>query len=196
VAPTACTSDFSESNNATVTLKTGTLTAGDNVGAIAYIANNGTTPQLRVVKANTATTITVSKKDQGTTFSANDADALGFVPLEDSSVLVWNPHDRTQGNATMPICGVAPGTATTGQYTPVQVGGVGLVKISGNNANQAISVFQPIVPGAAGIGLGANNQAAAPANYYGGGANILPLNAWGTGDAGLAPCLINCFNVI
>jgi hypothetical protein len=140
---------------------------------------------LRRIKANTATAITVALPDQLRPNLPTDHDVFPFVPVAGDVAAIIRPHHVIVCTASLNPVGVALGTVTQYNYTLIQVAGLALVLSKGDVTATVVNV--PAVPGAAGVVSG---SAAAAANLYAGGGNIIPQLA-NAGASVVIPCYVN-----
>ena len=126
------------SDTTKVQLTTLTIATNAAVGALLYLENAGTNPQMRVVKANTANgatpdrTFYVSLRDPNNTGNIQDADVLPYTPTNAGKAFLFNPFARLICTAALTPMGVALGatTYTVNPYSVVQVTGVAMVQPS------------------------------------------------------------------
>jgi hypothetical protein len=131
---------------------------------------------LRRIKANTATTITVALSDYLRPNLPTDNDVFPFIPVAGDVANIIRPHHVIVNTATTIPCGVALGTVTQFNYTLIQVAGLAIVSAVNTTA---LVAMQPAVGAAAGQATG---SAAAAANLYAQGCVIIPLVANAAGS--------------
>ena len=195
--PTATTAHNpgTESTTAYVVTHFDTTTIGVNGDVDNWIfvnATGATLPQLRRIKANTASaapggTYTVALRDNLRPNNPLDQDVFDTVATDNNAVCIIRPWNVIECTATKTPLGVVLGAVTAGNYTLVQVAGLAIVNFKGDGGVNPVVVNQPAVPIAAGQAL---TLAAASANLYQGAANILPQIA-STAAAGLLPAYVN-----
>jgi hypothetical protein len=164
------------STTTVITLTTGGLTAGELVsnGAFIYdevIARTGTplTDGLKLVKANTASTVTISNSpDTKYSNAGNDPDAYATAPANTDALTFIRPYQTqifpTANAATGMVSGVAVSAVAKDSWCFQQFTGLALVQAVGSVT--ALVVNAPAVPSAAAAGtvIGA---AAVAANQVG-----------------------------
>lgn len=171
------------STTAVLNLTTGALTVNAEVDNYVWV-DGSTTKELRRIKANAAATITVSFRDPYVASSVFDPDVFTTAPSNTNPVSIIRPFNVRVCTASLQPLGVVLGTVTSGNYTPIQVAGLGLVSATGSGT--AIVVDVPAVPGAAGVIIGSGGTA----NVYTAGGAIIPQYAL-AGANQLIPCLFN-----
>ena len=189
--PTADTA-AAGSTAAVINLTTGGLTAGAEVGNLVYCQPTGGTPWLRVIKANTANSLTISKTDYTIATKPFDPDALATadIPTATDPVVIYRPYQVQKATSTTPAVGVSLGTVTANYYTIIQVAGVGLIKSTNSGAALAVNV-PAIGSGTAGVLTGGGGTANA---YY--GTRFIPLVAYNAAGPTLQPYNFNCIGNI
>jgi hypothetical protein len=164
------------STTTVITLTTGGLTAGELVssGAFVYdevLARTGTplTDGLKFVKANTASTVTISNSpDTKYSNAGNDPDAYATAPTNTDALTFIRPYQTiifpTAAATTGMVAGVAVSAVAQNSWCFQQIGGLALVQAVG--AVTALVINAPAVPSAAAAGtvIGA---AAVAANQVG-----------------------------
>lgn len=149
----------------------GGLTANAEIGNFlleAVLAAAGSTDGLKLIKANSATIITISLLDTKVSNLQPDADAYAVAPANGDAVSIIRPYNATifpLGNAATdnPI-GIALGTITSGDIAMFQTGGLALVAAKGNVT--AIAANAPAVPDGTTNGV-VKGAAAAAGNMVG-----------------------------
>lgn len=128
----------------TLNLTTGGLTANAEIDNWVFVAATGGS-EFHRIKANTATTITVSLADPFAATKPNDPDVFVNVPVATNPVSIIRPWQVVATGATtdQPI-GVALGTVSSGNYTIIQVAGLAMVLAVGSTT--ATVVGQPMIP--------------------------------------------------
>jgi hypothetical protein len=153
-----------------------------------FIAATGATlPQLRRIKANTATTITVAQTDYLRPNSPTDADVFETAATDNDLACIIRPHHVKVCTATDVPLGVALGTVTQFNYTLIQKAGLAIVIVDADGGGAT-----PIVVGKQAVSTAAGNAVgvAAP-TIYSIGASMIPLFA-STGAAGtFVPFYVN-----
>ena len=177
-----------------ITLTTGNLTAGAEVGNLVYDANIGAsgtpkTDSLKYIKANTATTLTVSLIDDRVSNLQNDADAYTTAPAASDALTIIRPYDVVPlalANATtaLPV-GVAVSAITSGDYGMFQIGGLALVQSKGDVT--ALVAGAPVVPNGATLVGGVKGSAAQSA------AQVGIATAAYAGASGVSPIWLTIF---
>jgi hypothetical protein len=179
-------------NYDTVTLTTGGLTAGAETNNYAYF-NSGTTGgtpyngQLRLIKANTASILTVSLK--GSIYGNNQYDpdlinSNSVALANGSNVSIIRPYTVAVSTASTVPIGVALATTTSTYYTVIQL--TGLAMCLGVGTGTAIAVNQVCCPGASGTVTGPT----AGQLFFSGASSIISMYA-SSGASSLMPFLVN-----
>jgi hypothetical protein len=165
-----------------VNINTGNLTVNAEVGNYVYFVDPGA---LRLIKANTAASITVSLTDSLIGNNQADPDVLASVPGNGTALCIIRPYQVIVGTATILPVGVALGTVTSGNYTVIQKAGLAQVITVGSVTPTVVN--QPAVPGASGTVVG---SAAAAANLFAQGVSIIPQFAYASTSL-LTPAIVN-----
>ena len=156
----------------TVTWNAGGLTVNGEIGNFLYdrtmTATSVVTDSLKIIKANTATVITVSLLDTRISNLQNDPDAYTTLPTAADAASIIRPYNvvpfPTADITTGTVCGIALGTVALNHFGMFQIGGLAIVLASGNVT--AIAANAPVVPD--GVTVGAvKGAAAAAANQVG-----------------------------
>jgi len=174
IASTASTLDY-------VTLVTGGLTPNAEVGNYIFFNDLGLS---RLIKANTATTVTVSLKTSLVGNNQYDADILPAAPTNGTAVSIIRPWHCSLNSATTSPTGVLVNDSVTGANTVVQISGP-LAFVLGNASGTALVAGVPASTAAAGIIEGGSIVALNMNGKY-----IIP---WAAYDAAtlLVPCQIS-----
>lgn len=181
VVPGTDTVVAASSTTQVVTLNTGGLTANAEVGNYIYF---GTLATMRLIKANTATTVTVSLTTSILGNNQPDPDVLPAIPANNENVSIIRPYNVKVCTQVLQPTGVALGVVTALYYTMVQVAGLALVLTTGTGTATVVNV--PAVTGAAGVAIGGGGTAFA----YTAGVSMLPQYA-SAGTAVLTPMIVN-----
>jgi hypothetical protein len=191
-APAAVVVVNAASTVATTVLSSAGWTANAEVGNWIYFDNGGATPgpTLRKIKANAASTVTISQRDMNSTLDQNDADALSAILTNGTNTSTYRPGTVLNcTNAKTPI-GIALATVTSGYYTVIQVEGLALVSAIGNGT--ATVVDEPAkLSATAGSIMGAGAAACVFA-----GTTIRPQYAFSGAGPQLIPAHVNFLGVI
>ena len=163
--PAASTVTASGSDTQVIVTGGGALTVNAEVGNWLFVRNttsNGGGSVLRRIKENSATAITISKKEPNSPSGAADIDKLVLAATNgDVTAIIrpWRvaPLTATGGAGPWVPVGVALGTVAANAYTILQVAGLGLVKALGQTTAvlvagkpaQAISATDGVLTGAA-----------------------------------------------
>lgn len=148
-------------------------------------ATGATLPQLRRIKSNTATAITVAGTDYLRPNSPTDQDVFDTVPTAGDVADIIRPYQVKVCTGSLCPAGIALGAVTASNYTVIQVAGLACVLSKGDVTPTVPMV--PAVPGAAGVISG---SVAAAANLYTGAGVILPLIASAAASL-IIPCYVN-----
>jgi len=170
------------STTSVLNLTTGNLTVNAEVDNFVFV--DATNKDLRRIKANTASTITVALNDPYVASNPKDADVFTAAPANTNPVVIIRPWNVRVCTASLQPVGVALGTVTQNYYTVVQLAGVAMVSAIGNGTALVSGV--PAIPAAAGQILGGGTTA----NLYSAGTAIVPQYAY-AGAGQLIPCLVN-----
>lgn len=170
------------STTSVLNLTTGNLTVNAEVDNFVFV--DATNKDLRRIKANTASTITVALTDPYVASNPKDADVFTAAPANTNPVVIIRPWNVRVCTAALQPVGVALGTVTSGNYTVVQLAGVALVSAIGNGTALVSGV--PAIPANSGQILGGGTTA----NLYAAGSAIVPQYAY-AGAGQLIPCLVN-----
>jgi hypothetical protein len=144
-----------------ITLTTGGLTAQELVGNGAFIydeviARTGTptTDGLKLVKANTASTVTISNIDTRVSNNQNDADAYATAPANTDALTFIRPYQTqifpTANATTGMVCGIAVSAVAQNSWHFEQVAGLAMVLAVGSVT--ALVQNAPCVPSGAAAG--------------------------------------------
>jgi hypothetical protein len=131
----------------TVTLVTGALVVNAEVGNYIFFQDLGVS---RLIKANTATTVSVSLKTSLVGNNQFDADVLPGIPANGTNVSIIRPWHCSLNSDTTSPTGVLINDTVTGSRTIVQISGP-LAFVLGNNSATAVAAGIPAGTGAAGI---------------------------------------------
>lgn len=146
-----------------------------------------TEPQLRRIKSNTATTITVSERDYLRPNLPLDADVFDNIPVAAEVAVIIRPHHVKVCTATDVPIGVALGAVTINQYTVIQKAGLAVIQVDADGGGATpIVVGKQAVSTAAGCAVGV----AAP-TIYSIGASMIPLVASTAAAGQLIPFYVN-----
>lgn len=160
-----------------------TLVAGAEVGNFVAV-NNATTQQIRQIKSNTTTAVTVALADPNSPSGGLDADIFtGTLPANTDPYCIIRPWTVKVCTATTRPIGVALGTVTAGNFTIIQVAGLAQVVVLGAATVTANAV---LVPAAAGVATGT-----AAANQYAEGTTMINQLAWATASNRNLPVYVN-----
>jgi len=186
-APAAVAVVNAASTVATTVLNSAGWTANAEIGNWIYFDNGGSSPgpTIRKIKANAASTVTVSLRDMNSTLNQNDADALSAVLTNGTNSSTYRPNILLKcTNAKVPV-GIALATVTSTYYSVAQIGGLALVSAIGNGT--ATVVDEPAkLSATAGSIMGTG---AAAAVYC--GLTIRPQYAFAGAGPQLIPCHVN-----
>lgn len=181
------------STTSTVNLTTGGLTVNAERGNFVNFINIATSSVIatRLIKANAAGSVTVSLTTSLVGNNQPDLDVLPSVPANASAVSIIRPWQVIVNTASTVPIGVALGTVTSGNFTIIQVAGLG--QVLGVGSTTALVAGAPGVGGAAGVITGTPAQAgAAPlVNLFMQGTNFTPLVASSAAST-LLPFYFNC----
>lgn len=185
VAPAAPGTDtaLTGSTTAVLLLTTGNLTVNAEVDNFVWV-DGTSTKELRRIKANTASSITVAFTDPYVASKPLDPDVFTTAPSNTNPVSIIRPFNVKVCTATLHPVGVALGTVTSGYYTIVQVAGLGLVSATGSGT--ALVEGVPAIPSAAGVVIGGGSTA----NLYASGGVVVPCYALAGGNQ-LIPAYFN-----
>lgn len=171
------------STTSVLNLVTGGLTVNAEVGN--YVSVLGTTTsELRVIKANTASTITVSLPDIYIATQPQDADVFTTAPSSTNPVSIIRPFRVRVCSGVLQPVGVVLNNVTSGNYTPIQVMGIAQILTVGSGTATVVGV--PAVPSTSGVIIGSGGTA----NVYTAGVAIIPQEAY-AGSSRLTTCYIN-----
>jgi hypothetical protein len=115
-------------------------------------------------------------------------DCLTLAATNGDVCVILRPYQVQVCTATTVPIGIALGTVTSGNYTIIQVAGLGMGLVDGDTTDVTINL--PCSAGAGGV-LFANAAAAAGVEAYRGNAIFLPRVA-NTGASALRPVEFNC----
>jgi hypothetical protein len=150
-------------------------------------ATGATTPQLRRIKSNTATTLTVAEFDQLRPNLPRDADVFDTLATAGDVAVIIRPHQVKVCTATDVPIGVALGAVTINQFTIIQKAGLAAVGVDADGGGATpIVVGKQAVSTAAGWAVGV----AAP-TIYSIGASMIPLVASTAAAGTLLPFYVN-----
>lgn len=174
---------LTNSTTSVLLLTTGNLTVNAEVDNFVWV-DGSVTKELRRIKSNTASSITVAQTDPYVASNPKDADVFTTAPSNTNPVSIIRPWNVRVCTAALQPVGVALGTVTSGNYTPVQIAGLALVSAIGNGTALVMGV--PAIPANSGQILGGGGTA----NLYGSGSAIVPQYAY-AGAGQVIPCLVN-----
>ena len=181
-----------------VTWNAGGLTVNAEVDNYIHVTTTAAAAvgNLRRIKANTATTITVALADYMRPNLPTDQDVFPFIPVNTDVANIIRPHHVIVCTASLVPVGVALGTVTQYNYTLIQVAGLALVSTAGSGGSYiGVTTMVPAVPAAAGIATGFAGTATAltgtAANQFSGAGLLLPLISNASGTARMDPFFIN-----
>lgn len=194
--PAASTVTASGSDTQTIVTGGGSLTVNAEVGNWLHIRNttsSGGGPVLRKILSNTATTITISGKDPNSPSGAADVDKLTLAATNGDMTNIIRPWrvkkiTATGGAGPWTPVGVVLGTVTAGNYTIIQVAGMGFANVLGQTTAAAAIGRLLICSATAGTLTGAN----ATATLINGGAIFMALAVVDSATAILTPVQFNC----
>lgn len=172
----------------TITWTAGGLTVNAERNNWLWITSAAATePQLRRIKSNTATTITVAELDYLRPNSPRDADVFDNIPVAAEVATIIRPHHVKVCTATDVPIGVALGAVTINQYTVIQKAGLAVIQVDADGGGATpIVVGKQAVSTAAGCAVGV----AAP-TIYSIGASMIPLLASTAAAGQLIPFYVN-----